>query len=225
MPKAVTGSKWAIRITIGTEVESQLSLDNMCAIHHTGGSRSGTFKEKSHYHIWLEFDSDKTYTYVQDLFRQKELLGTVRKTLKNGNSLWSFKPWETTFDDWWKYVWKDDEKDPRVVVWTLPFEQPEIPLGIPIVASPGDAPNIVILKPKKKEPEHLQFYDYVVAQQVPVPVTMESLVRHYVRMREGRFALRYAKPVLQYVWYKYNGCQEQHENYLVEQLMRDLPDF
>lgn len=141
-------AKWAIRITTGVEDEHKFAgLENMCAIHHTGGRRAGKgFKEKSHYHIFYEGDEVR-YNSLKDLF--KDRLFNVK-----GNAQYSMKPWDTTFQDWWEYVWREDEKAPRVVLWTLPFEQPPVEYGIPIVADLQSPTMVIQINDEKLVKKH-----------------------------------------------------------------------
>lgn len=131
MPANPAAAKWAIRITTGIENEHRFSsIENMAIIHHTGGSRYGHFNEKSHYHIYYE-GPEIRYNELKKVFTD---LGFPMF----GNPDYSMKAW-STLEDWWNYVWKHDEKDPRVILWGFDVEQPPIPVpvsNVPLVSSP-----------------------------------------------------------------------------------------
>lgn len=222
MPRNPSSKKWAIRITADVDKEPLFSgIENMCVIHHTGGKRSGTFKEKSHYHIYYEGD-EVSYSDLKQTFATKGFS-------MHGNGDYSIKAWETVFNDWWNYVWKEDEKAARLVVWSLAFEQPPIPdkKNLEDLIYPeksGEKIIVIEKKTPKQKPAHIRFYEYLQEKEV-APVSMASVVRHYVQWTGGNYALRYAKPQLQYAWYNINGCSEAHTDELVRRLMDDLPNF
>lgn len=126
MPRRIAGSIWAIRITmtLSEDEESLFRIPNTICVYHKGGTKSGGFREKPHYHIYYNCDTVKED--VQKHIRGNEI---VQKYYVASNGFWSVdtKP-EYSLEKYWEYVWNNHPfKGQRLVWWDIPEPQLTIP--------------------------------------------------------------------------------------------------
>lgn len=155
MPRRINGTIWAIRITmtLSEEEEALFRIPNTVCVYHKGGTKSGNFKEKPHYHIYYNCDTVKDE--VQKHIRNNEI---VQKYYKASNGFWSIdsKP-EYSLEKYWQYVWDNNPfKGQRLIWWDIPETQLPIPEVSPYATLLGDyrgrPHHIEIITNKPKAP-------------------------------------------------------------------------
>lgn len=146
-------------------------------------------KERPHYHIWLP----DTYDVVSTKKSLREYYDTKEKDLKwntFANSYYTVKEHDN-FDKWWAYTYKENCKEPDLVLWNASSERPiTTPSNLVVLHGPSDeffepvtealsVSKPVAPKPRKKEPTKIEaFFNYCEKYYKDNP--SESISRHDV---------------------------------------------
>lgn len=138
MPRRIAGPIWAIRITatLTSEEEEQFKIPNTVCVYHGGGSRSGKFTEKPHYHLYYNAGEEVVKEKVQEMIKANVI---VQKYYKASNGFWSVDTDEKyDLKGYWDYVWRDYPlKKQRLIWWDIPEPQLEIPEAGGLIVAPG----------------------------------------------------------------------------------------
>lgn len=171
MPRRVVGTIWAIRITatLTSEEEEAFKIPNTVCVYHGGGTRTGKFQEKPHYHLYYNAGMVETKENVQAMIKRNSI---VNHYYRPSNGFWSVDSSdEYTLHGYWDYVWRDYPlKKQRLIWWDIATPQlpiPEAPLivaDVPLDAS--QAPTVIkVSKPKSTKTsfeKQQMFYEYCV---------------------------------------------------------------
>lgn len=138
MPRRIAGPIWAIRITMDLDPlteEVEFRIPNTVCVFHGGGSKTGRFKEKPHYHIYYDAKCEVVKEKVQEMVKQSAI---VSKYYKASNGFWSIDTDEKyDLKSYWDYVWRDyPSKKQRLIWWDIP--EPQLPIPDLLLESPGN---------------------------------------------------------------------------------------
>lgn len=158
MPRNPSSSWWFVRLTATlTEAEEQLlNIPDTVIVYHHGGSRSGKYQEKPHYHCVVlkqMKDSELRELLMSNTIVQKY----YQKT--NGFYACSIPKPHYTLQSWWEYVTKDYiSKRFRLIHWNvdtprLPdFKTPEEQGLSMVFETPGTPRHIIVRDIVEKTP-------------------------------------------------------------------------
>lgn len=123
-------------------------LKGWCIVSHQGGSKG----EHPHMHCFIKHQKPCTKVTVKDRLRKSPPFQELK-----GNEDWSFRQ-HNSFEAWWQYVWRDPTriKKPELLLWSMDFEQPEIPQQLPDLVfekSLNSGPRFVVLETPDKSME------------------------------------------------------------------------
>lgn len=136
MPSKVIGSEWGIRVTMTLTDEEEASLaalEGFIIVYHAGGTRAKGFREKPHYHMYLQRQTDRDSIAAILLANS-----VISKYHKASNSFWSIDTKSTyNLESFWHYVWDQfPVKRQRLIVWNDSRPQLQIPEN-PLVIAHG----------------------------------------------------------------------------------------
>jgi len=193
-------------------------------------------KEKPHYHIWLEMDRPRTAQTIRNRMKTANLDVF-------GNASYSIRV-HTDFDAWYNYVFCPCKGAIEVLSITS-HSKPENPncgtcnkanklVYANEITYTGDqyGAQVVIQSPKapnpKKEPAHIRFYNWFIENVNDGSegfVKKDEIIRAYVKWTKCNFAMRYAKPIIYYVFYTVNRYDKEIEDFVCSYLFTNIDKF